>query len=661
MSDLTFEDFQQRAEEARAQGRHDEALDAYKKALMLLPSDDVLDRAFMYAAVADIKRRQGKAREAEANYEKALSAMPGFTPALKALVEIAAEERDWRRVVEGHRRLAERLLEPAEKSVELARAALVLDEKMSDGRGAIDLLEKSRELSPGDLDVLRRLRALYEKIARWAKVVEIDGALCTETEDPGERAALRFSQADVVLGRLRDEGRGLPLLEAALEEDPLHEKAFQALVAVRTRRGEWDELQRQYARLIDRFAEKRDLERAYDACKRLAILRRDKLSDGPGAVEAFHGALQLKPADVDSRAALAELLVAKGDTRAAVLELERCAAAAPTRAQTYRRLFEVLQKNGQHERAFLVAVALDQLGVAEIDHELVIDQFRAEGGIKPTTKLDDDAWDRLRAPGADPIVAAILEAVSDSAVRAFLADKKPRELDPFKKQDPQASTVSAVRGFVWAATVLGVALPRIYVLDDVPGGIAAAQVSQPTTAIGPEVLSGLSIAELGFVCGRHITYFRPEHYPLVFYPTLGELTTLFLAALKAVRPETPVPKDKALAKLARHFEDDLGDEHTGALEDAVEELEEAGGRVDLAGWIRGVELTAQRAGMLLLGDPRLAFAIVKKEKRAIADVKAEERREDLLAFLASSGLAELRKRLTASASMPPPAADDPAA
>lgn len=655
MSDFTFEDFQELAEEARRKGEYDEALDAYKKALMLLPSEDVLDRAFMYAAVADVKRQQGKPREAEANYEKALSAMPGYVPALRALLDIAEEERDWRRAVDLRRRLADRLLEPVEKAVEMAHAAGILDDKLNDSRAAIDLYERSRELSPGDITVLQKLRNLYEKVSRWPKVVEIDGALCTEADDPMERARLRFAQADITLGRLRDETRGVSLLEGALEEDPSHEKAFHALVAVRTRRSEWEELQRMYARLIDRFAERGDVERAHDVCKRLGILRRDKLSDGPGALEAFRGAIQCKPSDVDSRGALAELLILKGETDEAIVELERCALEAPTRAQTYRRLFETFQKNQMPERAYLCAIALEELGVAELDHHVVLDQFKSEGAIKPTTSLDASAWDRIRAPGADPVIAAVLEAVSDSAVRLYIDEKKPRALDPFRKQDPKTSTVSAVRGFVWAATVLGIPTPFVYVLDEVPGGLAAVQVGQPTTAIGPSVLSGLSIAELGFVCGRHMTYYRPEHYALVFYPTLPELTSLFLAALSCARPKMPVPKDKVLEKLRKHFEKDLGDDKADALEEAVTKFEKGGGRVDLAAWIRSVELTAQRAGMLLLADPKVALAMVKKEKRAIADVKPEERVADLLAFLASSAMAELRQRLLSGGSMRPPA------
>jgi len=38
-----------------------------------------------------------------------------------------------------------------------------------------------------------------------------------------------------------------------------------------------------------------------------------------------------------------------------------------------------------------------------------------------------------------------------------------------------------------------------------------------TTALGPEVTSGLGVSALGFLAARHLTYYRPEHYALVFY------------------------------------------------------------------------------------------------------------------------------------------------
>jgi tetratricopeptide (TPR) repeat protein len=660
-----LEELIREGDKARDAGAFDDALEHYKKALMISTEDHELERASIYTGIAETKRKQDKAREAESNYEKALALMPGYKPALVALVDLAQAEKDHRRVAQLRKRLVDVAADDDTRVRELKRLAEVQRTELTDTRAAIESLEKARELKPDDIEVLRTLRQLYENIHRWPKVVETLGAICTETEDARERGLLRFAQADIALGRLRDEPRGLGFLEAALEEDPTHEKALVALVAVRTKLGQWVELERIYARLIDRHAERGDVDRALDLCKRLGTLRRDKLGDGPGAIDAFSGAVKLRPSDSDTRGALAELLIAKGDVPAAIAELEETAAGAPTRAQTYRRLFEVHTKRGNPDRAFLAALALEELGAADMDHQLLIDQLRPEGALKPVAALDDSAWDvRLRAPGHDPILEAMMTAIGPAAVKAKIdeltASKKLGELPLHTKQD-KTSTVTVVRAFVWASTVLGITTPEIYVLPDVPGGVAAAQVAIPSTGVGPEVLRNLTLADLVFVVARHLTYYRPEHYPLVFYPTLPELTTLFFAALKIALPEVPIPAGDAVAKLRKRIAAHITPEERQSLVEAAKKFEEAGGRVDLGVWIKSVELTANRAGLVLSGDFHAAMKRIKGEKRGIADVTIEERRLDLVGYLAAAGHADLRQQLygrNPSQRPPPPAQAD---
>ncbi len=649
---------------SRASGAYDDALESYKLALMLTTEESELERAGIYTGIAEAKRAQDKPREAESNYEKALALMPGYKPALVALVELATGEKDFRRVAQLRKRLVDAAIDDGARVQELKRLAEVQRTELKDSRAAIESLERARTVRPDDIEMLRTLRQLYENIHRWPKVVDTLGAICTETEDARERGTLRFAQADIALGRLRDEPRGLGFLEAALEEDPTHEKALVALVAVRTRLAQWSELERVYARLIDRHAERGDAERAFDLCKRLGTLRRDKLGDGPGAVDAFSGAVKLRPNDADTRGALAELLIAKGDVAAALGELEATAAAAPTRAQTWRRLFEIHTKRGNHDRAFLAALALEELGAAELDHQLLVDQLRPEGALRPVAALDDSAWDvRLRAAGHDAILEAMMTAVGPAAIKAKVeeleAARKLVTLDPSKKQD-KTSTVTIVRAFVWASTVLGIMTPDIYVLDNVRGDIAAAQLPVPSTAVGPDVLRGLSLADLVFLVARHLAYYRPEHRPLVFYPTLPDLTTLFFAALKLALPDVAMPTADAVTKLRKRIAAHITADEREALAAAAKKLDAAGGRVDLGTWIRSVELTANRAALVLSGDFHSAMKRIKGETRAIADVTAEDRRLDLIGYLASSGHADLRKQLygrNPSQRPPPPQAD----
>jgi tetratricopeptide (TPR) repeat protein len=645
-----------------ARGQLEEALDAYKKALMIAPDTDPAVLSSIYAHIGAIKRTQDKTREAELNFEKALQATPGHKRSLDALIEMATAEKDHTRVLAYRRKLASVLADPLERADELSRIATILADDLADARAAIDALEEARTLRPGDLMLLTRLEELYSRIGAWPKVIEILGAACLEATDAKERARYRVLQGDVALDSAKDEARALQLYEAALEEDPSDAAALAKLVAVRSARGEWRELEREYARLIDRHAERGRADRAWEFCKRLGALRVEKLDDAEGAVDAFTGALRCKPDDVETRAKLADLFAAQGDNLAAVRELEAAVAVLPRRRETYRKLFDLHTRAGRTDRAWLSAMALEELEAAEIDHEIIANQYRPEGMIRPAAALDDAAWEAfLRAPGYDGAVAEILRAAAPAAIAAKVDALRKHgavDLDPARRQDA-ASTASVVRTFVWASNVLGVALPELYVLDDVPGGMAAAQTSIPSTALGPTVVSGPTLQELAFLSARHLTYYRPEHYALVFFPTLGDITTLFLAAVTTVLSDLPVPAsiEESVARVRRDIEERSDDEAKAALADGVHRFERDGGRADLGGFLRSVELSACRAGLVVCADLEVAARILKGEERAVGELTANARVDDLLVYCAEDKLAILREWLGVAArpSMMPPA------
>jgi len=653
------------ADGARARGAWEEALAAYKAALMVAPqsgADDAV-RASIYSRIGDVKRAQGKPREAELNYEKALDSDVRHRASLDALVELATEAKDARRAIDWRRKRLKAIDGADARVAELLAIARAQQGDLGDARAAAETLEEGRIVDPRDRAVAEALRDAYEKLHRWPRVLDVLAEIAELTTDPAQRAALRFAAADVALGRLREEERGLGLLDRALDDDPTHDKALHAIVAVRTGRGEWDALDAAYTRLVDRFAKLGDAERAWDVCRKLGALRRDKTRDVVGAIEAFTGAVSCKPSDVDSRAMLADMHLARGDEAQAVAEFERVAQDAPLRASTYARLFALHQRAGRADRAWLAATALEELGAADVDHQLVADQFRPEGPIRPSRSLDDAGWDEvLRAPGADDVVADVLRAIVDAATTARIEElrdaRKLFALDPAKLQSA-TSTVTAVRSFQWAAQVLGVEAPELYVLDEVPGGIAAVPAPRPSTALGPEVLRGLGPKDHAFLAGRHLTYYRREHYALVCYPTLTELSALFLGAVKLVMPELPVPGylSDAVARRRKTLVKHADDAQKKTLRAAVERLDARGGRVDLTAWIKSVELSAQRAGLLLCGDLKVAMTRMRAETRAIAELGFDQRRADLLAFVASDKLGRARGLLGVDArtSNAPPA------
>lgn len=639
------------AEAAKARSDWEAALAAYKKALFVLDEKDVAAQASVYASIAEVKKAQGRAREAESNFEKALKAFPGHMRSIEGLILLALDGREWERVAEFRKRRADALGSSSEKVEEMGRLADVYEFRLSDAKRAAEVLELAGLVAPGNLEVLRRLNTLYGVMKMWAKQLDVLDELCRAEPSDEARGAHRLAQAEIMAGRLRDEPKALAFLELALSDDPQNDRALSMLVALRTKREEWAELASVYERLIDKFAAFGDRERAWDVCRKLGTIRRDRLLDGPGAVDALRGAIELRPDDAESRAALAELYTAKGDRTAAVRELETVARFSPLRAQTYRRLFDLHQRAQRPDRAWLAATCLEELGATDVGHDLVVEQFRPDGPIRPTTGMTDAWWSEcLLAPGADDVIRDVLGAVSRAAIAVKLTELAARKqlvaLDPASKQD-KASTASIVRTFVWAARALDLPLPDLYLVDEVPSGIAAVPAESPATALGLSVRKGLTVQQLSFLAGRHLTYYRPEHYALVFYPTLAEITALVLSSVRLVMPKVsvPPPAQEGAERLEEAVGSRLTKEERAALEAAVGRLDDRGGKLDLLAWIRSVELTAARAGALLAGDLRLVMRIVKAEERRVGELTLEARRGDLLAFTASEGLALLRERM----------------
>ncbi|HEY2512099.1 MAG TPA: hypothetical protein VGI39_14625, partial [Polyangiaceae bacterium] len=253
------------AERAHSKKQWADALDGYRKALMVAGDGEPRLMASLYASIAEVKLAQGKGREAETSFEKALSMAPGHTRSLEALVKLAKDGREWGRAAGYELQLARAGTDDAKRVEDFARAA-ELYEQAKDLPRAIEVLEEARAVRPGERVLLIALRAGYEALKQWSKAVGVLGALAEAEPLLHDKAQRRFEQADLLLGRLRDEETGLAALNAALEADPTHERALNALVGMYTRRQEWRTIDSLYTKLVEAFAIREDADRAWEVC-----------------------------------------------------------------------------------------------------------------------------------------------------------------------------------------------------------------------------------------------------------------------------------------------------------------------------------------------------------------------------------------------------------
>jgi hypothetical protein len=269
--------------------------------------------------------------------------------------------------------------------------------------------------------------------------------------------------------------------------------------------------------------------------------------------------------------------------------------------------------------------------------------------VRARATLDAWAWERLRAPGYDELLAAVFEAIESAAAGAKLDELREAKglpsLDRAQRL-AESSTASVVRSFQWAARFLGVPCPALYAVDEA-AGIVSIPAAEPATVLGPNVLSGPTAKDLAFLAGRHLTYLRPEYHVLLSCPARDDLTTLLLAAVQAAGSGSS-NSSPAVRSLRARIERRLAASQRAALREAVRRLDERGGQAKIGAWMRSAELTAARAGLLLCGDLAAAARIVRGESRDVAELSSEERREDLVAFCASEEHIALRARFVAA-------------
>ncbi len=563
------------------EGRLDEALEACKRVLFLARADERALRAEVYVRIAAIKQRQGKAREAAFNLDKAIAIAPRHRTALEGQVMLAVAEQRWADV----NALGEKLLEAIEdddgRLQALLDLATVLQEGASDSERSLTLLERARALRPQDARVLERLAGAYDRARRFGDLVDVLEAWAQTSDEAATRAARLVAAARVATQALDDNPRAVKLLDQAL----------------RARR------------------------------------------DDPAIAEA-----------------LALALEREGMLAPAVRALQMALAQEPRRRSALGALVRVAGRAERPLPAGAAAMALQHLGLADMDEDLLGDQLRPEAPLAARRALPAHGW-ALLAPPSPPPVGAVLAALEEAAIAARVEELRAAgrlpKLDPATRLDPATSTVSAVRAFGYAARVLGVTLPELYVLPDVPTGMAAVAAERPTSVVSRSLLSGRTSLELAFVMARHLAYHRPGARLALYYATPAELQVLLHAAVQLGRPGVDVSSPDAAA--AGHLYSLLSPRLDAAarknLEAALTTLDLTGRRTDLAPWLRHLELVAIRAGLLASGDVGAAARLLE----AADDPASAARIDDLFAFATSDAYERLVRELTSlNPSLPPP-------
>lgn len=628
------------------------ALTNYQKVLTSLGEEEVEARTDVYYRLGEIKKAQGQDRQAINNYEKALALDGEHRPSLEALVGAYTKANDFKQVCEYKRQILDTIFEGEERFELLMEIGDIWAGKVKDPRKALEAYEEARDLKPQDHVMLHKMLQNYQMAEEWQKMVDILDAIMDLEERPQLRAKLFNTQAQIYRDKLEDLDRAVELFNEALDADHEFLEAFERINKVLTAQRNWKQLERSYRKMLHRIAGKGKNDLEHKLWHQLGLIYRDRTGQMTEAIEAFRMSASLVAEAPVQRQILAELYEATEMWNDAIKEQRRILRFDPLAIDPYLALYRLQLHKQAYDDAWCVAAAISFMGKTDEETERFFQDYRPQGMLPVTGRLGNEHWLKALVHEDENLhISKIFEMIAPAALQAKLAllksQGKLQKPDDRFRQDPATSTITFAKTFGWAAQVLGIAPPALFVRNDVPGYLQAVPNNPPSSVAGQTVLSGFTPQELTFICGKHLSLYRPEHYLQVLFSTRDELTIMLFAGVMIAAPQQPMPpgQEASIRQAAQQLGQFMQPAQIEGLRAVVKQFLAAGAKANVKRWNQAVEYTACRAGLLLCGDLEIAKKIIAQEAQIPGGLTPQEKLKDLLLFVVSVEYCALRKAL----------------
>jgi hypothetical protein len=191
----------------------------------------------------------------------------------------------------------------------------------------------------------------------------------------------------------------------------------------------------------------------------------------------------------------------------------------------------------------------------------------------------------------------------------------------------------------------------LYTRDEQPGFeyelMSQDKGYKPIATIGSGLLSGRTDKEIVFLCGKHLSYLRPEYFLVrALKSSYGTLRVVLFAAISMISPSAIPSSLEELAviqQLASKLEKVIPPNAIDQLEELVQNALSSGRRLSVSEWMNQVEFSANRVGFLLANDLEAAYRVITAEKSKLSPLENKQKTQDLARFAVSDGYFSLRK------------------
>ena len=253
-----------------------------------------VDKARLLFAAANIYMyKLHAAEQAKQTYAAVIALDPEHALAARPLADLYFQAGQWAELSPVIDMLC-RKADPAELGEVYYRAARCADE-LGDAAKALGHYKSAYDLDPGHLPTLIGHADLLFKQENWDKAGRLYQTILVDHRETQDRAGVVriYSRLGAVRRALGDRKKALGMFEKALELDPQHTGALQAVIDLQAQLGDWEAVVRAKRGLTDTADDREKTKLLVE----IATIYRDRLHNAPKATAVYLEALELAPDD----------------------------------------------------------------------------------------------------------------------------------------------------------------------------------------------------------------------------------------------------------------------------------------------------------------------------------------------------------------------------
>ncbi len=578
-----------------------------------MDDEEIVEVFFNLSAVKEKLGEHGKALNM---IEKALDVSPSNPRVLKRAIEVYEAKEDFEAVL----RCKSNLLKAYEED---PQARLKLHEELGDLQArklkrpadAVKSYGKALEVQPDLRRVLYKKMESHVALKQWDDALGMIRKMLEGEQDAAHRYRLHHTAALILQEELKRPAEAAEEFDLALQDDPTNMTAFEALKTLYTEQKKYKKLVRAYRLMLKRLPQDTPKTKRVELWREVAALAQDKLQDGREAIIALEMISKIDPSQEGHRERLAALYASAGPDAydKAVVVNQNILDRKPLNKEAYKELLRLYTEMKQSDKAFCVSAVLTLLKAATNEERKLYDARKPKDGEsvrRVRAKMSDDAlWrESIHHQRQVPVISEMLSIVTPLFAPMALKKREELALRPAEQLQLQEDNRRYAQTFAYVCDVLELSPTELYLRPN-KEQLRLAMVEEEegdgrstVLFVDPGILE-LNERELCFHFARNLGLMRSEHQVLYISPTPTVIRALALACVKLTNPDYKVSGDVAIIdRLADAFYDQLPASHIDALAKRYDDLIEASKDGNAEQWMRAVELSIDRAGLLICDD-----------------------------------------------------------